>query len=317
MDRQLTFQKTEFGITIIEGWHERKGMACSYLIESDGEVALVDTGTALVADNILELIDSHYGRDKVRYIIPTHVHLDHSGGAGQLMQALPQATVYVHSYGSRHLIDPSKLRAGAAAVYGEETFKKSFGDLVPIPEDRVVEIEDGMTLDLNGRELTLYDTPGHARHHLCVWDEQSKGFFTGDVYGNAYPELTTENGHYLTPVTSPVQLDPPAWHASIDKLIAMSPERMYLTHYGVLEEPEKYADGLHRHLDAYVEMITSQPQQGRYENVHELIKTYHREQVKQHGCKVTDDELDYYIGTDNELCAQGLEFWMQRQEKTT
>lgn len=317
MERQLTFQKTDHGITIIEGWHERKGMACSYLIESDGEVALIDTGTALVSDNILELIDTYYSRENVRYVIPTHVHLDHAGGAGQLMQALPGATLYVHPYGSRHMIDPSKLQAGASAVYGEDNFKKSFGQLIAIPQERVVETEDGMPLDLNGRKLVLLDTPGHARHHLCVWDELSKGIFTGDVFGNAYPELTTEKGRYLTPVTSPVQLDPPAWHSSIDKLLELSPERMYLTHYGVLEQPSMYRETLHKDLDAYVELITTLPVENRYEAVHERIKTYHREKVKEHGCNISNDELDYLIGSDNELCAQGLDFWMQRQEKAT
>lgn len=315
MERQLTLQKTEYGITSIEGWYERKGMACSYLIESDGEVALIDTGTALVSENILELIDTDYSRDKVRFIIPTHVHLDHAGGAGQLMQALPEATLYVHPYGARHMIDPAKLQAGASAVYGEENFKKSFDQLLPIPQDRVVEMHDGMELDLNGRKLVLLDTPGHARHHLCVWDKQSKGIFTGDVFGNAYPELTTENGRYLTPVTSPVQLDPPAWHESIDKLLSLSPERMFLTHYGMLQEPHQYAEKLHRDLETYVEMILSLPAENRYEKIHEMIKTYHRDQVKAHGCNVSDDELDFLIGSDNELCAQGLEIWMQRQDK--
>lgn len=313
MDRQLTFYKTEYDITIIEGWHERKGMACSYLLESDGDIALVDTGTALVADHILELIDRNYSRHQVRYIIPTHVHLDHAGGAGQLMQALPAATLYVHPYGARHMIDPAKLQAGASAVYGEENFKNTFGELLPIAQEHVVEMHDGMQLDLNGRKLTLLDTPGHARHHLCVWDEMSKGVFTGDVFGNAYPQLSTAKGHYLTPVTSPVQLDPPAWHDSIEKLLALSPQRMFLTHYGELPEPQKYSEKLHKDLDVFVEMITSLPAKNRFEEIHNMISAYHREQVKVHGCDLTDEELDSLIGSDNVLCAQGLEIWMQRQ----
>ncbi len=313
---QLKFEAVGFGITVIEGWYEREGMACSYLIESDGVAALVDTGTARVAPQILALLEQKgIARDQVKYIIPTHVHLDHAGGAGQLMEALPQAQLIIHPYGSRHMIDPSKLQAGATAVYGEEKFKRSFDTLLPIPAERVIESEEGMEVDLNGRTLRMLDTPGHAKHHLCVWDEQSKGLFTGDVYGNGYPELSSDKGRYLTPVTSPVQLDPPAWHASIDKLVAMNPERVFLTHYGMLEQPECYVEQLHRDLDAYVEMAQVSPSEGRYEKLLEQITGYHRQQVKLHGCDVEDEALDRLIASDIELCAQGLEVWMQRQER--
>lgn len=313
---ELKFEDVGFGVTVIEGWYEREGMACSYLVESEGAAALIDTGTALVAPQILELLEQRgIAREDVQYIIPTHVHLDHAGGAGQLMAALPNAQLIIHPYGSRHMIDPSKLQAGATAVYGEERFKASFDTLLPIPAERVTEIEDGMELDLNGRTLRMLDTPGHAKHHLCVWDEQSKGLFTGDVYGNSYPELTTEKGRYLTPVTSPVQLDPPVWHASIDKLVAMNPERVFLTHYGMLEQPESRAEQLHRDLDAYVAMAQALPPEGRYEKLFEQVNAYHRQQVKLHGCTVSDAELDRLIGSDNELCAQGLDIWMQRQER--
>ena len=313
----LKFDEVGFGITVIEGWYEREGMACSYLVESDGEAALIDTGTALVSDHILQLLaQKGIDRTAVQYIIPTHVHLDHAGGAGQLMQALPNAQLIIHPYGSRHMIDPSKLQAGATAVYGEERFAKSFDTLLPIPAERVTEMEEGMEVDLNGRTLRMLDTPGHAKHHLCVWDEQSKGLFTGDVYGNGYPELTSEQGRYLTPVTSPVQLDPPTWHASIDKLVAMNPERVFLTHYGMLEQPQNRAEQLHKDLDVYVEMAQALPTEGRYEKLLEQITDYHRAQVKAHGCEVSDEALDRLIASDIELCAQGLEVWMQRQERS-
>ncbi|MBT4330755.1 MAG: MBL fold metallo-hydrolase [Gammaproteobacteria bacterium] len=313
---ELKFQEVGFGITLIEGWYEREGMACSYLIESNGAVALVDTGTARVSLHILELLEQRgIAREQVKYIIPTHVHLDHAGGAGQLMQALPEAQLIIHPYGTRHMVDPSKLQAGATAVYGKEKFKKAFDQLLPIPVERVTEMEEGMELDLNGRPLRMVDTPGHAKHHLCVWDEQSKGLFTGDVYGNSYPELTTVKGRYLTPVTSPVQLDPPAWHASIDKILAMNPERLFLTHYGILEQPAARAEQLHKDLDAYLEMATALPPEGRYEKLFAQINEYHQQQVKVHGCELSNEELDRLIGSDNELCAQGLEVWMQRQER--
>ena len=232
------------------------------------------------------------------------------------MQALPNATLIIHPYGYRHMIDPSKLQAGATAVYGEERFKESYDTLLPIDESRVVEMSDGMQLDLNGRTLTLYDTPGHAKHHLVVWDDIAKGFFTGDVFGNSYPELCADSGkRYITPVTSPVQLEPHRWHESIRKLLEHKPERMFLTHYGKLENPMQYEDDLHADLDAYVEMVNSLEKEGRYEKLHEMIKAYHRKRVREHGCDATDEHIDFIIGSDIELCAQGLDFWKQREEQ--
>ncbi len=313
--KELVFDDLGYGITAIESGYLRRGLACCYLLESDGEAALIDTGTAHTAPFILALLEQRsIAREQVRYIIPSHVHLDHAGGSGQLMRQFPNADLVIHPFGARHMIDPTKLQAGATAVYGEEAFKDSFGTLLPIPESRVIEMEEGMELDLNGRKLLLFETPGHARHHLTVWDEQSCGLFSGDVFGNGYPELTSDKGRYLFPVTSPVQLDPPMWHQSIDKLIEYNSERVFLTHYGLLESPQSHADQLHRDLDAYVEISSSVAPENRYENILGQITTYHRKNIAAHGCNLSEGALNRLIGPDLALCAQGLEVWLQRQE---
>ena len=115
--------------------------------------------------------------------MPTHVHLDHAGGAGTLMQALPSAKLVMHPRGAQHMINPSKLIAGATAVYGAAAVQKMYGDMVAVPESRVIVAEDGFKLDLNGRELEFIHTPGHANHHYSIWDSLSRGFFTGDTFG--------------------------------------------------------------------------------------------------------------------------------------
>lgn len=314
----LDYKKLGYGITRIESCYQRKGLACCYLMEADGLFALIDTGTARTAPLIMELLEQQsIPKEKIRYIIPTHVHLDHAGGAGQLMAQLPQAELVIHPYGARHMIDPTKLQAGATAVYGEEAFKQEFDTLLAIPETRVIEMKEGMTLNLNGRTLQLIDTPGHARHHLTVWDEQSKGLFTGDVFGNAYPEIHSHKGRYLMPVTSPVQLDPPVWHQSIDKLLTFKPKRVFLTHYGVLENPQESVEQLHRDLDAYVEIAHSLAliTEHRYEKLLEQISNYHFKNIAAHGCNLSIKEIERLIASDIELCAQGLEVWLQRQEK--
>jgi len=314
---ELKYKDLPNGITCIESWYQSEGIACCYLMEADGQFALIDTGTARTAPMIMELLENKsIAKEQVRYIIPTHVHLDHAGGAGQLMAQLPEAELIIHPYGSRHMIDPSKLQAGATAVYGAEAFKKEFDTLLPIPATRVIEMDDGMQLDLNGRILQLIETPGHARHHLVVWDEVSKGLFSGDVYGNGYPEMHTTNGRYLMPVTSPVQLDPPVWHESIDKLLSFNPQRVYLTHYGMLENPQERAEQLHQDLDAYVKIALSLDAENRYENLLEQISRYHMENIQAHGCTLPTKEIDRLIGSDLVLCAQGLDIWLQRQEQS-
>ncbi|MEY8263748.1 MAG: MBL fold metallo-hydrolase, partial [Bermanella sp.] len=227
-----------WGITQLDTAFQRPNMAACYIMQDAGEVAIIETGTKDTVPLIFACLQQlGLKPEQVKYIIPTHVHLDHAGGVGRLMQQLPNATLVVHEKGARHMIDPSKLQAGASAVYGEAEFNKTYGDLLPVAKERIISPLDNEQLTLGQRTLTFLDTPGHARHHFCVYDEVSQGFFSGDTFGLAYQELTNENGAFLMVTTTPVQFDPDALKNSIDKLMAMQPQRMFLTHYGVLENP--------------------------------------------------------------------------------
>ena len=177
-------------------------------------------------------------------------------------------------------------------------------------------LKEAMQLNLNGRILQLVETPGHARHHLVVWDEVSQGLFTGDVFGNGYPQLQTVNGRYLMPVTSPVQLDPPRWHESIDKQLSFNPQRVFLTHYGMLENPQQKAEQLHRDLDAYVDIALAIEPENRFDHLLEQISHYHQKNLQQQGCTLSAQEIAQLIGPDLVLCAQGLEVWLQRREQS-
>ena len=169
---------------------------------------------------LLAALEAHgLDRDAVDYVIPTHVHLDHAGGAGLLMQELPKAKLVIHPRGARHMIDPSVLMEGVRAVYGKEVAARDYGELVPVPAERVVTTSDGMVIELGGRPLRFMDTPGHARHHHCIWDEASRGWFTGDTFGIVYPELALR-GPYIVPATAPVQFDQQALHESVARLLA-------------------------------------------------------------------------------------------------
>ncbi len=220
-------------ITCVDTGYFRPRLAACYLIEQGDQAAFVDTGTSRTTPRLLELLRIRsIVPESVAYVMPTHVHLDHAGGAGALMSQLPNAKLVVHPRGARHMIDPSKLIAGAKAVYGDAAFRERFGEIIAVPEERVVIANDGFTLDLNGRSLLFLDTPGHARHHYSIFDGISKGFFTGDVFGLSYREFDTAAGAFIFPTTTPVQFDPDAWHASLDRLLSYAPELMFLTHFG-------------------------------------------------------------------------------------
>ena len=170
-------QLIDHGIQVIDTGFHRPLFDASYLIVERGRAAFVDCGTNHSVPRLLAaLAGCGLPVEAVDYVIATHVHLDHAGGAGLLMQQLPAATLVVHPLGAPHLIDPARLMASARGVYGDEEVARSYGELVPVAPQRVLRTEDGMTIDFAGRPLTFLDTPGHARHHHCIWDERSRGF---------------------------------------------------------------------------------------------------------------------------------------------
>jgi glyoxylase-like metal-dependent hydrolase (beta-lactamase superfamily II) len=313
---KLKFKPEGQGISCIETHFQRPGLASCYLIQSAGEAALIDTGTARTTDNIMQLLELlNLSPGQVRYVIPTHVHLDHAGGAGQLMQRLPEAELVMHHFGARHMIDPSKIAAGSAAVYGDAEFAEQFVELLPIDERRVIQATDGLRIALGNRELTCIDTPGHARHHICIWDQESRGIFSGDTFGLAYPELTTDQGPFMVLPSTPTQFDPDSWHLTLDRLIALQPSRMYLTHYGAVENPRELSLQLHDEIDAYAAI--AQPYIDADNPLDELeaaLWQHYRKRLDAHGNLQSLSEQQRLLAMDVRLCAQGLEVWLKRRK---
>ncbi|MDH5355416.1 MAG: MBL fold metallo-hydrolase, partial [Gammaproteobacteria bacterium] len=148
--------------------------AAIYLIQEADEIAIIETGTFHSIPNVLALMsDLGVSNDQVKYVIPTHIHLDHAGGVSAMMDLFEQARLIVHPRGARHMIDPSRLVAGSMAVYGEEPFKRLYGEINPVDESRVDIANDLDVYSLAGRDLVFIDTPGHARHHFCIYDAKS------------------------------------------------------------------------------------------------------------------------------------------------
>lgn len=308
-------QDCGFGITCVDTGLIRKGLAACYLIEHEGVAGFIDTGTSNTVPGLLALLD-HKGinREQVRWVMPTHVHLDHAGGVGALMQALPEATLLVHTRGARHLVSPEKLQAGAMAVYGESRYMKLFGGLVPVPAERVTEIGDGHVLDFNGRELLFLDTPGHARHHYCIHDCASEGIFTGDTGGVSYPELNTLQA-FVFPPTTPVQFDPQAWYTSIERLQGLKPERLFVTHFGMHRNPQAFLDALRSSIAEYVEVAQRHADQASDAEstagaIQEELMALSLAHLAKAGCSQSAESARFLLKGDMELNAKGLAHWL-------
>src|SRR5215831_1250629 len=202
--RNPTLHRHPHGITAVDAEYLYPGHAAAHLIIDGGRAAFVDVGTNSSVPYLLAALDElGIARTAVDYLLLTHVHLDHAGGAGALMQELPNARALLHPRGAPHLVDPTKLIAGAEAVYGEERFRRMYGQLVPIPAARVRVVADGERVTLGARTLELIHTPGHAQHHYVVIDAAHASIFSGDTFCISNRAPATEKGVFITPSTVP------------------------------------------------------------------------------------------------------------------
>jgi glyoxylase-like metal-dependent hydrolase (beta-lactamase superfamily II) len=303
----------DHGLFAVDTGFQRPRFDAAYLMVHEGRAAFIDTGTNHAVPRLLAALQAQgLGPEAVDYVIPTHVHLDHAGGVGLLMSRLPQARLVVHPRGARHMVDPSQLYQGALAVYGQEEMGRSYGTLLPVPAERVMASEDGMVLRLAGRPLRFIDTPGHARHHHCIWDEASRGWFTGDTFGLSYREFDTAKGAWVLPTSTPVQFEPEALRESVQRLLQQAPQWMYLTHYGRVGDVPRLAALLLEQVDAMVALareLRQAPQ--RHERLKQALLALYLERLAAHGFTDTDRAAQL-LTMDVELNAQGLGVWLDK-----
>ena len=304
------------GISAIDTGFFRPNFDASYLVIENGRAAFVDVGTNHSIARLLDaLAEKKIPVEAVDYVILTHVHLDHAGGAGLLMQKLPNARAVIHPRGARHMIDPSQLIAGATAVYGAEEIQRSYGTLVPIDPSRVDTANDNYVIDLAGRKLLCIDAPGHARHHMTIYDEKSRGFFTGDTFGLSYREFDTDQGAFILPTSTPVQFEPDALHASIDRMLSYKPLQMFLTHFGRVTDVERCANDLHKQIYAMVAFVQNcASEANRHVTLKRMLGDFYSARARLHGCAMTHEHVCDLLAMDIELNAQGLEVWVDRQK---
>lgn len=306
------------GVFAIDTGFHRPRFDAAYLVLAGGRAAFIDTGTNFALPRHLATLEAlGLPRDAVEFVIPTHAHLDHAGGAGALMRELPAAALVAHPRAAHHLIDPAALYQGALAVYGQAEMDRSYGNLVPVSAGRVRTTHDGMDLMLGGtRRLHFIDTPGHARHHHCVWDEATRGWFTGDTFGLSYREFDTPaRGAWILPTSTPVQFDPPRLRASIERMLGFDPACMYLTHFGRVGNVARLGTELLDLLDrsvALCRMLRDAPE--RHESLKRALAGLYAASLEVHGVAPTRAVMDL-LAMDIELNAQGAAIWLDREAK--
>lgn len=261
-------------------FQDTPGLIAAYLIESDGALALVETGPGSTLEALRAAIRARgFDETRIRDVFVTHIHLDHAGAAG--WWAARGARVFCHPNARRHLVDPARLLASARLVYGAET-DRLWGDMVPAPEERVIALEDGETVRVGALEITALDTPGHARHHHAF--ACAGCCFTGDAAG-----VRLEGSPYLSVTSAPPQFDPPAYGETIDRLLAGGFHTLYLTHFGAVSDVEQ-------HLRAY---------RARVAEVHERVRGWLSEgleaRVIQERHRQAEQDLATGLGVGPEL----------------
>ena len=296
---------------IDSGYVDNQYCAIYLLIEGD-EVAIIETGTNHTVNRVLSVLsDLNIDRQQIKYVIPTHIHLDHVGGASAMMNLFPQARLIIHPRGARHVIDPTKLIEGSKSVYGESLFHRLYGDIHPVEKNRVDIARDLTQFSLGQRQLIFIDTPGHARHHFCIYDAKSNGIFSGDTFGISYP-LMQNLPHGLMPSSSPVHFDADALVSSIDRLIDYRPDYVYLTHFGRIEDPISKAANLKQWIiDIVNECRTTQPVDKH--STDKLEKSLREMAITKLSENLNGgiDQLMKLLSTDIRLNAQGLAVWWQ------
>jgi glyoxylase-like metal-dependent hydrolase (beta-lactamase superfamily II) len=308
-----------YGVFAIDTGFHRPRYDAAFLVIDGGRAAFIDTGTNFALPRHLAALEAlGLARDAVDFVIPTHVHLDHAGGAGALMRELPHATLIVHPRGQRHMIEPEALYQGALAVYGQAVMDRDYGTLVPVPAERTRATHDGMDLMLGARRLHFIDTPGHARHHHCIWDQRTRGWFTGDTFGISYREFdVAQRGAWISPSSVPTQFEPEPLRASVQRLLSFEPACMYLTHYARVDDVPRLAAHFLALLDATVaigQRCAGAPD--RHRRLCDELKALYAHSLAEHGIEPTPAVLDL-VAVDVELNAQGVGVWLDREAKRT
>jgi glyoxylase-like metal-dependent hydrolase (beta-lactamase superfamily II) len=289
-----------------------QGVASQHLICDGGRVAFIDAATQFQLPRALLALERlGLGPEAVDWVILTHIHLDHAGGAGAMIERFPHARLVVHPRGAPHMEDPTRLMAAAIAVYGDAETFRMYGNLIPVPPDRILQATDGMLIRLGQRDLVSLDAPGHARHHLVVHDPAAAVVFTGDVFGVSYRGTDVGGRPFLMPSTSPSQFDPKAMADTINRIVALDPKAVGLAHFGQLANPKRLAEDLLTRLDAMVEIAHRLG--ADVPAITQAVQQYFLAQMRAHGSDLPESAVLDLWQLDLKVSSLGLAAWKEAQ----
>ncbi len=307
-------------LSVIDCEYVYPEFAAAYLIREGQKAIFIEANTAHAVPLMLGRLDEQGLKpNDVQYVIITHVHLDHAGGASELLKSCPNATLLAHPKAAIHMADPSKLVQSARKVYGEALFEKLYGNIEAIPVERIREIQDGEAVAFGSRTLQFFYTRGHANHHFCIFDSGTKGVFTGDSFGLAYPALQGKlrgESLFLFPSTSPTDFDPAEAKKTVHRIKAMAPEKVFLTHFGEVRDIEKAANQLLEHLSFHESLLgralasdLSDEQLDSFCKVE--LEDYYRQYLSNRGADMDQDPWTLMAG-DIALNSAGIAFAAKR-----
>ncbi|MCC7462440.1 MAG: MBL fold metallo-hydrolase [Gammaproteobacteria bacterium] len=310
-----TLHRHPHDITAVDVEYQYHGHCAAHVIVQDGRALIVDVGPNDAVPLLLAALgELGVAPDAVDYVFLTHVHLDHAGGAGALLRQLPRARALLHPRGAPHMIDPAKLIAGSKQVYGEAEFQRLYGQIVPIPAGRVDTTRDAERVRLGRREFDVLHTPGHALHHHTLFDRTARAAFTGDVFGVSYRSFDTARGPWALITATPTQFDPEQMRQSIDRIVALEPDCVYLTHFSRLTAVPQVAAELRSQIAAVVALARhAQQAPDRHTALATGFRALVHARLAAHGCTLPAAQIDRLLGLDMNLSAQGLEAWLDRQ----
>lgn len=313
MSKVTTLHPNRYLIDVFDlGLENRTG---SYIL-NETKVAIIDTSASPSIPHLLEGLKSlQISPEQIDYLIVTHIHLDHAGGVGKMLEYCPNATVIVHPKGARHIMDPSRLIQGAKLVYGDK-FNSLFDPIIPIEENRVLIMNDGDCLALSEQcTLTFYDTPGHANHHFSIHDSSINGVYTGDTVGVNYEAVI--NQPFFLPSTSPNQFDPAKMLKSAQKIKELDPTYIYFGHFGGTNQIDLVWEQLHYWIPIFVEtaknVVQSSSSLDQSILVLRLVEELYQK-VLGHFPATLTEEAKKLIQLDLQVCSMGLLDYLSKQK---
>jgi glyoxylase-like metal-dependent hydrolase (beta-lactamase superfamily II) len=320
--KEIKVKPVAEGIYEVETYYlNRENYACCYLVEDEGEVGVIETNTNHAVPFILGAIEKlGFRKEQVKYVMLTHIHMDHAGGTGLLMEHLPQAQLILHPRGRKHMINPEKLINSVKQVYGEDKYKQLYGEIKPIPKNRVTIANEEDRFPLGNREMVAYQLAGHAKHHIILYDKKTRSIFSGDNFGIGYPMMVFGTTRLVFPSTTPTQFEPDKALETYEKIIQLEPKRVLLTHYGAIEDIEGGYVQLRNWIQFSTKIAKKRYDEGLRDD--ELIKIlqadvwahFEKEVKGARGSGLTEDEK-VLLDMDADLNAQGLAYYIKKKEE--